>query len=85
MAGSGPMPGYKMVLAGSMAGGIAGVVGNPAGTVPLITREEYVRANADFVRDYHGNRQRNQHRKRANLVSYRSGCKQISQNLPKRG
>ncbi|CAE6514033.1 unnamed protein product [Rhizoctonia solani] len=27
--GSGPMPGWKMALAGTMAGGIAGIVGNP--------------------------------------------------------
>ncbi len=26
----GPIPAYKMALAGSMAGGIAGIIGNPA-------------------------------------------------------
>ncbi|ELU45262.1 hypothetical protein AG1IA_00713 [Rhizoctonia solani AG-1 IA] len=30
-SGPGPMPGWKMALAGTMAGGIAGVVGNPGG------------------------------------------------------
>lgn len=28
--GPGPIPAYKMALAGSIAGGIAGVIGNPA-------------------------------------------------------
>lgn len=35
------MPGWKMALAGSMAGGIAGVVGNPGGSAAsvLMSRE----------------------------------------------
>ena len=30
IAGPGPIPAYKMALAGSIAGGVAGVIGNPA-------------------------------------------------------
>ena len=29
-SGPGPIPAYKMALAGSIAGGVAGVIGNPA-------------------------------------------------------
>ena len=30
IVGPGPIPAYKMALAGSIAGGVAGVIGNPA-------------------------------------------------------